>query len=315
MEDVFRKPQYPPVSCRQCPPPSRPSETGPRSRRCARVAVLLVVLYHLWPGRLPGGYIGVDVFFVISGFLITCAPAARDRATGTVALRGFWARRARRLLPAASLVLVVTAVGVPPCCPCRRGSHTGEIIASTLYVQNWVLAADSVDYLAADPALAAASTTGPWRSRSSSTWSGRCSSSRRPCGPASLLVADPRDLARDRHPHRGLAGVLHLDHPGQPAGGLLRHPGPRLAVRCGWPARPLRGGPGRARAPASRCRPVVAHRSAHRGLLGRVRGARLVRVHLRRDHAVPGHGRDPARRGDRRDHRGGEPLGRLSPAP
>ena len=63
-------------------------------------AVLLVVLYHLWPGRLPGGYIGVDVFFVISGFLITSHLLRESSSTGTIALGRFWARRARRLLPA-----------------------------------------------------------------------------------------------------------------------------------------------------------------------------------------------------------------------
>ena len=71
-------------------------------------AVLLVVLYHLWPGRLPGGYIGVDVFFVISGFLITAHLLREVEPHRPVDLAAFWARRARRLLPAALLVLAVT---------------------------------------------------------------------------------------------------------------------------------------------------------------------------------------------------------------
>ncbi len=120
-------------------------------------AVLLVVLYHLWPGRLPGGYIGVDVFFVISGFLITSHLLRESDSTGTIDLARFWARRARRLLPAAYLVLATTAVAVAVWLPVMSWQQNfRQIIASTLYVQNWVLAADSVDYLAADEAPAAA---------------------------------------------------------------------------------------------------------------------------------------------------------------
>lgn len=114
---------------------------------------MLVVLYHLWPGRLPGGYIGVDVFFVISGFLITGHLLRETAETGHIKLGRFYARRARRLLPAAYLVLATTAVAVwiwMPLLGWRQNFK--EIIASALYVQNWVLAADSVDYLAADSA-------------------------------------------------------------------------------------------------------------------------------------------------------------------
>ena len=76
------------------------------------VAVLLVLLFHLWPDRVPGGYVGVDVFFVISGFLITSLLLREVDRTGSVSLAGFWARRLRRLLPAAYVVLVASAVGV-----------------------------------------------------------------------------------------------------------------------------------------------------------------------------------------------------------
>src|SRR5690606_37022023 len=114
-------------------------------------AVLLVVLYHLWPGRLPGGYIGVDVFFVISGFLITGHLLRETAETGRIDLARFWARRARRLLPAAYLVLACSALAVWLWMPLVtwRQNFT-ETIASALYVQNWALAADSVDYLAAE---------------------------------------------------------------------------------------------------------------------------------------------------------------------
>jgi len=120
------------------------------------VAVLLVVLFHLWPGRLPGGYIGVDVFFVISGFLITGHLLRERETTGRISLAKFWARRARRLLPAAYLVLATTAVAVWLWVPLMEWRQNfKEIIASALYVQNWALAADSVDYLAAEEAPSA----------------------------------------------------------------------------------------------------------------------------------------------------------------
>jgi peptidoglycan/LPS O-acetylase OafA/YrhL len=112
-------------------------------------AVLAVVLYHLWPGRLPGGFVGVDVFFVISGFLITGHLLRELVTTGRIGLAGFWARRAKRLLPGAFLTIVATGTAVLLWVPSALwGQYGRELIASTVYVQNWQLAADSVDYLA-----------------------------------------------------------------------------------------------------------------------------------------------------------------------
>ena len=74
------------------------------------LAVLLVVLAHAGVGLLPGGFVGVDVFFVLSGFLITGLLLAEVRATGTVSLIDFYVRRARRILPAAALTLLATDV-------------------------------------------------------------------------------------------------------------------------------------------------------------------------------------------------------------
>lgn len=114
------------------------------------VAVLAVVLFHLWPNRLTGGYVGVDVFFVISGFLIT-SHIVRDVEVGRFSVVEFWSRRMLRLLPASLLVLAVTAVGVWALGPVRLwGQWFQEIAASALYAQNWVLAGDAVDYLAAE---------------------------------------------------------------------------------------------------------------------------------------------------------------------
>lgn len=126
----------------------------PQIQGLRAIAVLLVVVYHFWPGRLTGGYVGVDVFFVISGFLITGNLLRELRSTGRVGLMRFYFRRARRLLPAAGLVLVATAVGVLLLEPVRTWPSLGaQIAASGLYVQNWLLAADSVDYLAQQSAL------------------------------------------------------------------------------------------------------------------------------------------------------------------
>jgi len=115
------------------------------------LAVALVVVFHLWPGALPGGYVGVDVFFVISGFLITGHLVGELERTGTVSLSRFWARRIRRLLPAAFLVLAASAVLAFAALPrTLLPQNLGEIGAAAAYVLNWRLAADAVDYLAAE---------------------------------------------------------------------------------------------------------------------------------------------------------------------
>ena len=109
------------------------------------IAVLMVVLFHLWPVRLPGGFAGVDVFFVISGYLIT-GGLLKTRPR----LADFWLRRIRRLLPSALLVILVTIVAafwlVPPG---ARGDFGGDAIASTFYFENWWLVSASADYFAA----------------------------------------------------------------------------------------------------------------------------------------------------------------------
>ncbi|GAA5022417.1 SGNH hydrolase domain-containing protein [Terrabacter aeriphilus] len=136
----------------------RPAPTGRTAKAAPRkdiqalraVAVTLVVLYHFWPQRLTGGYVGVDVFFVISGFLITLHLLERPIRSGADLL-SFWARRVRRLIPAATVVLVVTLgaslVWLPQTVHTRSAQ---EVIASALYVENWMLALTSTDYLATD---------------------------------------------------------------------------------------------------------------------------------------------------------------------
>lgn len=73
------------------------------------LAIVLVLAYHLFPGLAPGGFIGVDVFLVVSGYLITALLVAEHRAHGRIALRRFWGRRARRLLPALIVVVGVSS--------------------------------------------------------------------------------------------------------------------------------------------------------------------------------------------------------------
>jgi len=113
------------------------------------IAIVAVLLCHAGVPFLAGGYVGVDVFFVISGFLITGLLVRELEGTGTISLRGFYARRAKRLLPL-SVVLLAT-VGVLSMIllsPLRNTEVAGDIIASALYVANWHFAAQSVDYFA-----------------------------------------------------------------------------------------------------------------------------------------------------------------------
>ncbi|GAB3616933.1 acyltransferase family protein [Okibacterium endophyticum] len=115
------------------------------------IAVVLVLVFHLWPAVLPGGYIGVDVFFVVSGFLITAHLVRETDRSGTVSLPRFWARRARRLLPAALTVLAVTVVATLTFVPAGLvAPFMRQITASSLYVENWALSFESVDYMAAE---------------------------------------------------------------------------------------------------------------------------------------------------------------------
>ena len=114
------------------------------------VAVALVLAYHAGLGP-SGGYLGVDVFFVVSGFVITTQILRDVERDGTLSLSTFYARRAKRLLPAAGLVLVTTAVLTWVLAPrTQRGVFGLDIAGAAGYVVNWVFAGRSVDYLAED---------------------------------------------------------------------------------------------------------------------------------------------------------------------
>lgn len=132
------------------PPAGRPTR-GFRSdiQGLRAVAVGVVVLGHAGVPALAGGFIGVDVFFVISGFLITGHLLQSLRATGRIDLTRFYAARARRILPASLTVIALTAVGsllfVPPL---RVSAVLADAVASALYVPNLRFAVEGTDYLA-----------------------------------------------------------------------------------------------------------------------------------------------------------------------
>jgi peptidoglycan/LPS O-acetylase OafA/YrhL len=109
------------------------------------VAILGVLLFHT--GHLPGGFLGVDLFFALSGYLITDLLLREGHANGTVSLVGFWGRRIRRLLPALAVMLVgvtvpVWAVGSPDMV--RTTLADGPWVQANLV--NWHLLAESADY-------------------------------------------------------------------------------------------------------------------------------------------------------------------------
>ncbi len=113
----------------------------------------MVVIYHLYPSALPGGFAGVDVFFVISGYLITGHLWRGYAQTGKVGLADFWGRRARRLIPAAALVLTATWIASRVIEPATQFANTAQqILASALYYQNWQLSSDAVNYFKSDDA-------------------------------------------------------------------------------------------------------------------------------------------------------------------
>lgn len=121
------------------------------------VAVLSVVIYHVLEaagvhhrGLFSGGYVGVDVFFVISGFLITRQLLTELEKTGKISITGFYARRVRRLLPASTVVVISTLIaGFLLLNPLRARGLVGDALWTLVYMFNWILARDGTDYLTA----------------------------------------------------------------------------------------------------------------------------------------------------------------------
>ncbi|QCU77542.1 acyltransferase [Citricoccus sp. SGAir0253] len=134
---------------------SRPGSEGLRLdiQGLRAVAVLLVVVYHAGVPLLPGGYIGVDVFFVVSGYLITRGLMRRAEASGTVDLVDFYARRVRRILPAALTAIAGTVGLTVAFLPHSRWDGIATDAAySGLFAVNWHLSDAATDYLVQDEA-------------------------------------------------------------------------------------------------------------------------------------------------------------------
>ena len=142
----LRKNEMPLQSVKQSPATSRfGGLDGLRA-----IAVGLVLVYHFFPDVLPGGFLGVDLFFAISGFLITSLLLREYGKNGRIALADFWRRRARRLLPVLALVILVSTslarfvggdllVGIGK-----------QIAGASFFVSNWVYIATGSDYFTRD---------------------------------------------------------------------------------------------------------------------------------------------------------------------
>ncbi|GAB3993644.1 hypothetical protein GCM10029992_05860 [Glycomyces albus] len=152
----FQPPPAPsaaPRSTRTPPAPERWEGTGfrPDIQGLRAVAVTLVLLSHAGFAFASGGYVGVDVFFVISGFLITSLLVKELFDTGGISLAGFFSRRARRILPAATVVTVASVVGVWLWFPITRFEEVmRDAFTVVTYVVNYRFVVESNEYLNAD---------------------------------------------------------------------------------------------------------------------------------------------------------------------
>lgn len=131
-------------------PPAKPkSHYIPGLDGLRALAVVSVIIYHLHPSGFPGGFLGVDIFFVLSGFLITTLLLRELSKTGKVSLSHFWLRRARRLLPAL-LVLIITVV--PTAFLVNRDLLVGigrQVLGALTFSTNWLEIAHGSSYFAA----------------------------------------------------------------------------------------------------------------------------------------------------------------------
>ncbi len=127
----------------------RPANYRPGLDGVRALAVLAVVLYHLGttggPRTLPGGFLGVDVFFVLSGYLITSLLVAEYRRRGRIGLGQFYLRRARRLLPALYLLLGAVVIAAW-WLPAQAHRLRGDVLAALAYVTNWWLIFQKTSY-------------------------------------------------------------------------------------------------------------------------------------------------------------------------
>ena len=135
---------------KKTPPPASPGATMPARFAgldgLRAIAVLTVIVFHLTPGVLPGGYLGVDLFFVISGFLITALLLREHDKFAKIRLLDFWRRRARRLLPALGLLLLA-------CCSAAllAGGNVlvdlgRQVLGAATFSSNWLSIAGEHSY-------------------------------------------------------------------------------------------------------------------------------------------------------------------------
>jgi peptidoglycan/LPS O-acetylase OafA/YrhL len=123
----------------------RPALDGLRA-----VAVLAVIVYHGRPSWLPGGWLGVDLFFVISGFLITTLLVREHDQWGRINLLAFWGARARRLFPALALVIAAVLLAASRwTLPGRRDAVSDDVLATMSYIANWRFLSGDEGYFSA----------------------------------------------------------------------------------------------------------------------------------------------------------------------
>jgi peptidoglycan/LPS O-acetylase OafA/YrhL/lysophospholipase L1-like esterase len=119
------------------------------------LAVLAVMGFHEGASELSGGFLGVDIFFVLSGFLITDLLVTRYDTLGRLDLRDFWTRRARRLLPALAVMLVVVTAAASVIEPDQEASLRPALLAAVTYTSNWYQILHHVSYFDAFSQLTA----------------------------------------------------------------------------------------------------------------------------------------------------------------
>jgi peptidoglycan/LPS O-acetylase OafA/YrhL len=110
------------------------------------LAVLAVLAFHEGVSWIPGGFLGVDVFFVLSGYLITDLLITRFERSGSIGIRSFYQRRARRLLPALALMLITVTAAVSVVEPSQRGALRPALLGAVTYTSNWWQALASQSY-------------------------------------------------------------------------------------------------------------------------------------------------------------------------
>jgi peptidoglycan/LPS O-acetylase OafA/YrhL len=143
------------VTTRRLRTPTSPDHAGHRAdiQGLRALALVLVLLFHAGVTWVPGGYVGVDVFFVISGYVVTARLRDEVAAGRPVSLTAFMSRRARRLLPAAAVAIAATGLLTVAFLPATRwASIAGDMVASGAFWMNLHLASRSVDYLASGAA-------------------------------------------------------------------------------------------------------------------------------------------------------------------